>query len=95
VVALLLKDARKVVEAFRVSGCSGPSAFSDTTNARSKSDRAPARTPWASSSYPDEASRRMGMLGAERLLICRQRVIEERPCPCKFALLAKHPREVT
>jgi hypothetical protein len=36
----------------------------------------------------------MGMLGAERLLICRQRVIEERPCPCKFALLAKHPREV-
>jgi hypothetical protein len=31
------------------------------------------------------------MLGAERLLICRQHAIEERPCLCKFALLAKQP----
>ena len=46
-VALGLKQAGEVVEALAVSGCSGPSAFSRIASARSKSGRAPARSPWA------------------------------------------------
>src|SRR5262249_3725562 len=48
-VALLLKEGGEVVEAYAVLGCSGPSAFSFIASARSKSGRAPARSPWSRS----------------------------------------------
>ena len=40
-------DAARLLRLVAVSGCSGPSAFSRIASARSKSGRAPARSPWA------------------------------------------------
>jgi len=55
-----------------VLGCSGPSAFSLIASARSKNGRAPAKSPWASSTgEAAEARRRIGMFGAERFLVDR------------------------
>ena len=46
-IALVLKQRARLLRLTAVSGCSGPSTFSQIASARSKSGRAAARSPWA------------------------------------------------
>ena len=76
-------------------GWSEPSAFSWIASARSKSGRAALGRPGPEAGGEVvEDRRRVGMLGAERLLADRQRALEERPRPRKVALGLKQAGEV-
>ena len=79
-----------------VSGCSGPSTFSRIASARSKSGRAPARSPWAWSRLSEvvEARAVSGCSGTEHFLADRQRAFQERPRPGKVTLGLEQPSEV-
>ena len=71
-----------------VSGCSGPSAFSLYRQRAFIERPRPRKVALVAEQDGEvvEARRRVGMLGAERLLADRQRALIERPRPRKVAL---------
>ena len=79
-----------------VSGWSGPSAFSRIASARSIERPRAGEVALGLKQAGEvvEARRRIGMLGAERLLADRQRALEERPRAGEVALGLKQDGEV-